>query len=261
MSDKEQVEALVRVRKIRNKTDFAVTLVAVELDQKHNVLDHSRYIVISIPKYNTNTTIFYPNEVWRFVGKPDTRTITTDSYIGIENVIEVESATLICESGDNFVTEVWKSDEYVGIGETLARRLWESFGDSIYDLLDNGAKAPLLSILQEDVAANLVHVWNKKGLSKQIRWIELMGIPSEVGIRCVNYYLSNTISKLEANPYALLPFSAKWDTIDEIARDKFRIAEDDHRRIFAAVEHSVHLGVARSRNHHTAFTVLNCTQN
>ncbi len=255
MSEKEQVEALVRIRKIRHKTDFAVTLVAFELDDKHNVIDHSRYIIISVQKYNTNTLTFYPNEVWRFVGKPDIRTITTDAYIGNENVIEVVSATLICESGDNFVIEVWKSDDYIGIGGTLARRLWETFGDAIYDLLDNGDKEPLLSILQEDVAANLIHVWNKKGLSKQIRWIELMGIPSDVGNRCVNYYRAGTITKIEKNPYALLPFSANWETVDAIAQEKFAVTEADPRRIFAAVEHSVHLGVTRSRKGHTAFTI------
>lgn len=167
------------------------------------------------------------------------------------------SAVLHRPVGDNLISAIAFNPKFAGIGEKKARDLWAAFGSSIYDLLD--AEQPdgnaLRQILTPDAAECLLRVWKEEYSSDLYRWMDRYHIPTTIGRRLHEYYGNDARQKVETDPYRVLAFGQGWKTVDAVAR-RLGIAEDDPRRLHAAVAHVLYRHFADG---HTAMTTTPLT--
>lgn len=127
------------------------------------------------------------------------------------------------------------SPEFVGIGESRARHLYEVFGQELVSVLNRGDTAAICSVLERSLAENLVEVWSEKYSE-----IEIVAFLDEHGfnIRFANklrrIWGGRTSEMLKLNPYYLLAF-ASWKQVDSVAL-KIGVEPDGNFRLVGAVE-------------------------
>jgi exodeoxyribonuclease V alpha subunit len=106
----------------------------------------------------------------------------------------------------------------------------------LYDHLDDGNVVKLSTVLTTASAAQVATAWAEQGDSRTLQWLQAQGFDLALGRKLLQFFGRETADKLEEDPYRLLSFCANWSATDTLARTHFRIAEDDPRRLQAAVE-------------------------
>ena len=169
-----------------------------------------------------------PGETWRVEGvqrrHPD---------YGIQ--VEAQKASLQRPSGRLVITMIAKSLVFPGIGEAKARQLWETFGERLYSLLDEGTPLPFVELLGDQLAQTLVEGWEIVATEAAVYgWLDRHGAPLWLARKLIVIYGHDVVPKLEDNPYRLLAFTS-WKTADTLARS-MQIPPDDERRLVAAAD-------------------------
>jgi exodeoxyribonuclease V alpha subunit len=125
--------------------------------------------------------------------------------------------------------------EFPGIGRVTAERLVERFGERIYEVLDTGNQAELDDLLTEHKKEVLAKGWKLVSQRREVvRWFDQQGIEAELGDAAFKVWGSETIDKLEQNPYRLL-FAVPWSKTDRIAAS-LGVEPDNAARLVGAVE-------------------------
>jgi exodeoxyribonuclease V alpha subunit len=189
---------------------------------------------------------------WNVTGAAVPRERIRDGYRIIELQVVATNLEMVLPSGEHLVTFIAESEAFPGFGMVKARRLWERFGEQLYEILDRGDIAVLSSHITLDAARVLVSGWQRYGDARTLLWLSRMGIDVELGRKIVAFFGPDTPQSIEADPYRLLSFSASWQTTDQIARAHFKVAEDDERRLRGAVEEALYRLLADG---HTAATL------
>ncbi len=167
-----------------------------------------------------------PGEVWNVSG-----VIRKHPKYGPQ--VEASSATLLRPSGRLIVGTIAKSPAFRGIGEVRANRLWDAFGEKIYELLDTGDPAPFIDLLGGDLAGALVEGWKAISVDAAVyQWLDRHGVGPALARSIVTIYGPDAVKALEDNPYRLLAFSA-WGMVDALARSMGVALDDDQRRVAA----------------------------
>jgi exodeoxyribonuclease V alpha subunit len=73
-----------------------------------------------------------------------------------------------------------------------------------------------------------------------LQWLQGSGIDVRTGKKLLAFFGNEAEEKLAEDPYRLLSFSASWKSVDAFARARFNVAEDDPRRLQAAVEEALY---------------------
>jgi len=152
-------------------------------------------------------------------------------------------------SGTHIVDYLVRNPCFPGIGRESARLLWETFGESLFELLDSGASDRLSNVVSQNKAEVLVRGWQEDGLSQSLQWLHTHGIDVPIGRRILSYFGKDTGAKIHENPYRLLSFSASWDDVDAFARKELDVAVDDERRLSAAMEEAVYRRFSRGHTY------------
>lgn len=191
-------------------------------------------------------------EMWTVSGPIERRSYVVPTGVPIvETQMEAEEAYLTRVAGDNIINVLANNPAFKGIGPVKARRLWAAHGEDLYRILDAGDEAALLSVVGPDVAATLVAQWAVYQEADLVRWLDQFGVPVSIARKIAAFYGDDTHRKIEDNPYRLLSFDANWDRVDALARASFKVALDDPRRLYGAVEESLYRHLRRN---HTAAT-------
>lgn len=154
--------------------------------------------------------------------------------------IAAENIVFVRPSGEHLIRFLSDSVGFKGIGIVRARQLWDKFGDSVYEILDQGDVEKLSVSLPESIAVGLVAAWAEIGNSETIRWLYECNFGIALIRKVVRYFGSDTKQKLEEDPYRLLSFSASWKEVDSFARSKLRVALNDPRRLMGACEEALY---------------------
>lgn len=233
------VEQTLRVTAIRsqNPRGFGGCIFSAKpIDDQGRVEDAGSYFVVKATGSALGGARVEPGQWWKVAGEPSRRRLDINGYQVAETQIEASSAVLMRPSGEHIVSFMADSPAFEGIGQVKARKLWETFGERLYEHLDGANVAELSKVLTLASATQVVGAWAKHGDSRTLQWLQAQGFDLQIGRKAMQFFGQETAEKLEEDPYRLLSFCADWRKTDSFARSHFGVAEDDPRRLQAAVE-------------------------
>jgi exodeoxyribonuclease V alpha subunit len=208
------------------------------IDEQGNVLDARGYYVVRASSAILGDTSVQAGQWWRVVGEPKHNAIIVNGYHLTEWQITANEAELLLPSGEHVITLMAESADFQGVGLVKARKLWETFGAGLYDILDGGDVASLRKVLTEDSARQVVAAWALYGNTRTLQWLHAKGFDKATGRKVLSFFGAEAAEKIEADPYRLLSFCASWRKVDSLARHHFGIEEYDVRRLQGAIEES-----------------------
>ena len=226
---------LLRVQRVRHRAARATVFSGVSING-------GGWLVAGAPRYGvTLASRLAVAEVekgqwWRVSGREVPTEYEVDGFRVVENRIVAIDAELLRPSGEHIVQLLSTSPAFPGVGEVKARRLWEQLGESLYDSLDHADADALASVVGAELAQVLLAGWHQYGDAAALRWCQRVGLSLKLSRKLLNVYEGEALNTVEADPYRLLAFGMKWAAADALARQHFRLAADDERRLAAAVE-------------------------
>lgn len=233
------IEQTLRVSAIRsqNPRGFGGCIFSAKpIDGNGRVEDAGSYFVVKATGSVLGGARVEPGQWWKVAGESSRRLLEVNGFQLSETQIEASSAVLLRPSGEHIVSFIASSPAFEGIGEVKARKLWEAFGERLYDYLDDGNVTELSKVLTPASAAQVSTAWAEHGDSRTLQWLQAQGFDLALGRKVLQFFGTETAEKLKEDPYRLLSFCANWRRTDALARSHFGIAEDDPRRLQAAVE-------------------------
>ena len=234
--------ALVRVQQVRVQNRHGVIFRGEQILDTGELTDTHTQLIVRVHSRAIGVAVL-PGQWWNVAGMITTRKfINHHGFEMTEAQMEVEpgSASLRMPSGAHVVRYLADNPRFEGIGKVTAERLWETFHDALFAVLDDGDSAVLADVVGAHKAAMLIQGWNEEGLSNTLQWLQSNGIGLALGRRILSYFGREAIDKVSENPYRLLSFAAGWPEVDRLAREHLGLKQDDERRLVAAIEETVY---------------------
>ncbi|WP_394244759.1 AAA family ATPase [Vibrio astriarenae] len=245
---------LFRITSMGYETEDAYVLGAVAVNGHGDRVSARKYYRIKIQDTDMPVEPAI-GQIWKVSAK---ETTTTEVVRGGAQLIDVfiraKSVRLIIPETENLFTHfVSKEPHFVGLGETLARKLWIKYQTGIYELLDNKDVEKLTFVrgVTEAAAQALISGWERYENLKQIAWFDKHQIPSGIARNIIKYHKLNAIHAIEVDPYRLISFGLKFGQADLLAQEYFGVALDDYVRLRGAVEQAL---LVRMHEGHTVST-------
>ncbi|NPT60053.1 ATP-dependent DNA helicase [Paraburkholderia elongata] len=210
------------------------------IDEHGNVLEARAYYVVRAPGALLGENRVQVGQWWRVEGPCRQRTNLLNGFEVAERQIEPTELDFLLPSGEHIVTLMAESDDFRGIGYGKARKLWETFGNRLYALLDDGDVATLTKVLTEESAQQAVAAWALQGNTRTLQWLQRHGFHTTIGRKILKFFGADASVRIEEDPYRLISFCATWKAVDGLARSKFSIRVDDHRRLRGAIEEALY---------------------
>ncbi|ANB71308.1 hypothetical protein AYM40_02190 [Paraburkholderia phytofirmans OLGA172] len=236
---------LVRVTSIRSDNPLGrggCIFYGVAVDESGSVIDaRESFVIVASGRLLADTSV-QVGQWWRVKGEARPRARTVNGYRLLEQQIEAEDLELALPSGEHLITLLSEGDGFTGIGTAKARRLWEAFGERLYNVLDAGDVTSLATVksVSQEIAQRLVTAWRLYGDARTIQWLHKRGFSVSLGRTLLAHFGAETSNAIEEDPYRLLSFCANWSTTDKFAREHFEMAEDDPRRLQGAIEEALY---------------------
>ena len=225
---------LLRILTVRSQSPKAYgasIFTGTPIDERGSVQDAKSYYVVKASRSVLGNTSVHVGEWWRVEGEAKQNEIALNGFKMVELQINATDATLMLPSGAHIVTLMAENSEFRGIGHCKARRLWERFGNELYNILDRSDVGSLTTFLTEDSARQAVAAWARYGSTRTLQWLQSKGLDLTIGRKVLAYFGDEAAMRIEEDPYRLLSFCAAWKSVDTLARELFSIAEDDPRRL------------------------------
>lgn len=233
------VEQTLRVTSVRsqNPRGFGGCIFSAKLIDDHGrVQDATGYFVVKATASTLGGSRVEPGQWWKVAGELSKRVLEVNGFQVAETQIDASSAVLLRPSGEHIIAFMADSPAFEGIGQVKARKLWEAFGERLYEQLDAGNVAELATVLTPESATQVVAAWAQYGDSRTLQWLQAQGFDLALGRKVLQFFGPDTAQKLEEDPYRLLSFCATWRQTDALARTHFGVAADDPRRLQGAIE-------------------------
>jgi exodeoxyribonuclease V alpha subunit len=190
---------------------------------------------------NVMARIPLTGEVWEIHG-----TVKIDPKYGRQVV--VSKALLRKPSGQFIKATIAGSKLFPGIGRAGADKIWDTFGEDIYSLLETGDYTSFVSVLKSELLARvLISGWQALAAEADVcHWLDNHGLPAWLATKLLAIYGNTVIERLNENPYRLLALTS-WHHVDNVGR-AIGVVPDDPRRLVGAVDASVYqrLGLAHT---------------
>ncbi|WP_233799926.1 ATP-dependent DNA helicase [Paraburkholderia sp. HP33-1] len=203
-------------------------------------LDAGAYLVVRASFSMIGNNRVEVGQWWHVTGECRSRTSNMNGYALTELQIEASELEFRLPSGEHIITLMAESDEFRSIGYVKARTLWETFGQRLYGLLDEGDVESLSAVLAPDIAQIAVTAWATLGDTRNLQWLQGKGFETQVGRKLLKFFGTDTAAKIAEDPYRLVSFCGTWKAADAFARSRFNIGIDDHRRLRGAVEEALY---------------------
>lgn len=236
---------VIRVTSVRSDNPLGrggAIFYGVAVNEAGSVIDARESFVVVVSGQQLGDTRVQVGQWWRVRGEAIPRSRTISGYHIVEQQVEADELELALPSGEHLVTLLSESEGFAGVGTAKARRLWEAFGERLYDILDEGDAAALATVrsVSTDMAQQIIAAWRLYGDTRTLQWLHSRGLSISLGRKVLAHFGQDTVKAIEADPYRLLSFCANWSTADAIAREAFGVAEDDPRRLSGAIEEALY---------------------
>lgn len=237
------MDVALRVTTIRsqNPRGFGGCIFAGRMIDVHgNVVDANSYFVVKASGILLAGTEVQVGQWWKVRGARNRFDREVNGFQMTEWQVEAESLAMLQPSGEHIVSFISHSEDFSGIGQVKARRLWEHFHEELYAVLDRGDITALATVLSEEHAGVAVKAWRRLGDTRTLQWLQKHGFDVNVGRKVTAFFGTQTKAMLEEDPYRLLSFYASWKQVDAFAQQHFDVAESDPRRLQGAVEEALY---------------------
>lgn len=235
----ETTKATLRVTGVRSQNPLGfggAIFTGVPIDSEGSVIDAGTYVVVKATREVLGATRVERGQWWRVRGPLVERRAMVDGFALVEQQVEAQAAYLSRPSGEHIITYIAENAAFDGFGAVKARRLWEKFGEALYQRLEAGDPAAFSGVLTHEAAHRLVVAWKEQGQSQNLQWFQAVGLDVRIGKKALQFYGGDARARIEEDPYRLLSFTGKWALVDQLAKDRFGIKLDDPRRLLGAVE-------------------------
>ena len=206
------------------------------IDNHGNVLDAAAYYVVKATGPTLGKALVQTGQWWKVSGEAAERLLDVNGYRVSEWQIDASKAVLMRPSDGRIVSFIAENTNFIGIGQVKARKLWDTFGTKLYEVLDAADVNTLASVLTPESALQVIWAWAQYGDSRTLQWLQTEGISLEIGRKVLHFFGRDTPEKLQEDPYRLLSFCASWRQVDALAQSHFGVQPDDLRRLKGAIE-------------------------
>ncbi len=168
-----------------------------------------------------------PGETWRVTGA-----LVDDPVHGPQ--IAADVAMPLMPNGAGVVRWIASNKAIPGVGPRTAQRLWDAFGDGLYDRLRGGDTAVIADVVGPDAAFDVVNAFS--GLRHEVDVLQAFdryGIEPRTAMAACSLWGADAVARLEADPYVVNAVEP-WRQVDERAL-RLGVAPSDRRRLVAAV--------------------------
>ena len=227
---------VVSVRKQNPRGFGGAIFTGKPIDLAGNVVDAASYVVVRASGAVLGGAVVEQGQWWEVTGDLSLRTVDLNGYRVTEKQIEAACAGMVRPSGEHIVTFMAESPSFEGIGFVKARRLWDAFGEDLFDVLDRRDADALCKVLSKDIAFKALDAWAMHGDARSLQWLQAQGFDVAMRRKVIAFFGAETPDKIEEDPYRLLSFCASWKQVDTLARTHFAVPPDDPRRLQGAVE-------------------------
>jgi exodeoxyribonuclease V alpha subunit len=227
---------VTRLRSQNPRGQGGAIFTGLQIDCTGNVQDAAGYLVVRASNRVLAGVSVEQGQWWDVAGNLRSHAVEVNGYRMIERQVEATSATLVRPSGEHIVTLLAENPTFEGIGQVKARKLWEAFGEQLYEILDEADVETLSTQLTPEIARKVTRAWSMYGDAKTLKWLQTHGFDVAVGKKVVEFFGAETSARIEEDPYRLLSFCATWRQVDDLARGKLALAVDDPRRLRGAIE-------------------------
>lgn len=206
------------------------------IDDQGRIQDAGAYYVVKATGTALGGVQVQPGQWWNVSGEHSKRFIEVNGYRVSEWQIDASSAVLTRPAGEHIIAFMADSPAFEGVGRVKARKLWETFGSQLYDILDSGDVDALATVLTSASASLVASAWAQQGDSRTLQWLQAKGFDLALGRKVLRFFGPETDAKLEEDPYRLLSFCGTWKQVDALACSTFGVEEADPRRLQGAIE-------------------------
>jgi exodeoxyribonuclease V alpha subunit len=178
-----------------------------------------------------------PGEVWRICGATATYPVRDPQTGLIEHLEHVDAAWAAptAPRGAAICRWIARNPAIPGVGERYAARLWDAFGDRLYDVIGSKDVQALAAVLDVTKASAIVDAF---GLLHDevsaLQELEEMGLDGATASAAARLFGTDAARRFRADPYAMTLLEP-WTTVDAAALAS-GVALADQRRLIAAVE-------------------------
>lgn len=233
----------LRITSVRSRGKFGGAIFAGRTEQG------DQYVAVCHHKLIPDSSLVDKGQHWTIRGTPTLRESVMDNGFKVkETQIDANEAELVRPSGRNIISWIADCSDCPGIGQVKASRLYDRFGPTLVDHIEQKNLTALAEVISEDAAELLCNAFTKHKVANTLLWLDRVGIQRRIGKKITDFYTNKAQENIETNPYVLISFEASWKTVDELARQRFGVTLDDPRRLEAAIEESLYRGL---KNGHT----------
>lgn len=231
------VRQTLRVTSVRSRGSSGGAIFAGKTD------DGQAFVVVVNHKLLPNSSAVSKGQLWLVEGDLRQRASVVDGYRLVEQQIEASDARLERPSGRNVVQWIAECKDCIGIGEVKAKRLYDRFGPELFVHIDSQNTTVLAEVVGQEAAMALCEAFEVHDIAQTLVWLDKLNVSRKIGVAVTGFYGNQAKVRVEANPYVLISFEARWQAVDEFATQTLGVADDDNRRLEAAVEEVLYRGL------------------
>lgn len=141
--------ALVKVLHVRVQNRNGTIFRAQRITEHGEIIDTHNEVTVRLHAKGITTSVM-PGQWWSVSGEVATRTfINSGGFEMVEDSIDVMpgQAAMRMPSGAHLVDYLVRNPTFNGIGRVTAERLWETFGESLFAILDDGDHQALSDVI------------------------------------------------------------------------------------------------------------------
>ncbi|TCR65769.1 AAA family ATPase [Rhizobium sp. BK376] len=152
--------------------------------------------------------------------------------------LHAEVALPLVTKGRAIIRHLASDKRFVGIGWATAEKVWERFGESIYDIIRDRDLKALAEVVGADRAIAIVDGFGMLAEEVEIfRWLDRYGVSPRVAGAAARVWGLGAIGRIKADPYTMTLLEP-WKDVDARAL-RLGVALDDPRRLMASVEEAL----------------------
>lgn len=152
--------------------------------------------------------------------------------------LHAEVALPLVTRGRAIIRHLATDKRFVGIGWATAEKVWERFGETIYDIIRDRDLKALADVVGADRAIAIVDGFGMLAEEVEIfRWLDRYGVSPRVAGAAARLWGLGAIDRIKADPFTMTLLEP-WKDVDARAL-RLGVALDDPRRLTAAVEEAL----------------------